>query len=352
MYLFALKIIFAILNKSTQYISFVSITLFLSIFLLIEQGLISYEDKFINSLKGLYPEFVTSSVSTVAKLNLNNKAEVVKEIFVYSEEIMFSYGDYEDISKFMNVRTFDPKYKDELFSTIDIISGCSEGENTVWLSDRLYRNMLQDSAFDKKNLYFLDINDELKKYDICVFSLANDEKWLVTSTQNAKKMAYMPLPTNSIYTDDPKLKSELYNMKKVNNWKKYIDYEDLGAFLLSKQISQSFLFAFFIFLVIFMIITFSSLAKEFEASIFLKKMFGMSLFNTMTLFSIFFFLYVIILLAVVFIEYKLISLIILNILHIELPIDYGQLGIIFMVLVFTGSFLSALVSKKYHRLPL
>ncbi|MCW8837131.1 MAG: hypothetical protein OQK11_00370, partial [Thiovulaceae bacterium] len=188
MYLFAFKIIFAILNKSTQYISFIAITLFFSVFLLIEQGLITYEEKFINSLKGLYPEFVTNSVSTMKYLK-STDSDLVKEIFVYSEEIMFSYGDDEDISKFMNVRTYDLKHKEALFSTIDSNKNCVENENTIWLSNRLYKNMLQDSAFDKKHLYFFNIDDEFQEYDICVFNLANDEKWLVTSTDNAKKMA-------------------------------------------------------------------------------------------------------------------------------------------------------------------
>jgi len=351
MYFFAFKIIFAILNKSTQYISFIAISLFLSVFLLIDQGLVTYEEKFINSLKGLYPEFVTSSASTLDRLR-SEDADVVKEIFVYSEEIMFSYGAYEDISKFMNVRTYDNKHKEALFSTIDADLTCANNENVVWLSDRLYKNMLQDSAFDKKHLYFLDLNDELKEYDVCTFNLANDEKWLVTSTKIAKQMAYMPLPTNSIYTKDLKLKSKLYTMKKVNNWKKYIDYEDLGVFLLSKQASSAFLFAFFIFLAIFMIISFSSLAKEFEAGIFLKKIYGMTLLNTMFLFSMFFFLYVSVLTFVVYIEYKISSFILFDTLGISLSLNNQMLGIIFVVLVLTGSFVSALVSKKYHRLPL
>ncbi|MCW8838419.1 MAG: hypothetical protein OQK11_06935, partial [Thiovulaceae bacterium] len=151
---------------------------------------------------------------------------------------------------------------------------------------------------------------------------------------------------------NPSLKSKLYEMKKVNNWKKYIDYEDLGVFLLSKQVSQSFLLAFFIFLVIFMIITFSSLAKEFEASIFLKKMFGMTLLNTIFLFSMFFLIYVFLLLFFVILEYKLIAMLVFNLLNVELALSMQNILIIFIALVLIGSFISALVSKKYHRLPL
>lgn len=351
MYFFAFKIIFAILNKSTQYISFIAISMFLSVFLLTDQSLITYQEKFINSLKGLYPEFVTNSSSTLKKLR-SEDLDIVKEIFVYSEEIMFSYGGYEDVSKFMNVRTYDSKHKDTLFSTIDTDNTCAESDNIVWLSNRLYKNMLQDSAFDKKHMYFVDINDELKKYDVCTFDLANDEKWLVTSTKNAKQMAYMPLPTNTIYTDDLKLKSKLYDMKKINNWKKYIDYDDLGVFLLAKQVSSSFLFAFFIFLIIFMFITFSSLAKEFEAGIFLKKIYGMTLFKTIILFSLFFFFYVSLLTLIVYLEYELSSLLLLNILGVKLVLSMEKLGTVFIVLVLIGSMISAYVSKKYHRLPL
>jgi len=351
MYLFALKIIFAILNKSTQYISFIAITLFLSVFLLIEQGLITYEEKFINSLKGLYPEFVTNSKSTL-KLLEKEDADIVKEIFVYSEEIMFSYSDDEEISKFMNVRTFNEAYKEVLFSSINIDTNSQADPDTVWLSQRLFDNMSQDSAFDKKHLYFLDLNDEYKAFKVCVFKLANDEKWLVSSTKNAKEMAYMPLPTNTIYTNNPHLKSELYSMKKINNWKKYIDYEDLGVFLLAKQVSKAFLVAFFIFLVIFMIITFSSLAKEFEASIFLKKMFGMDIYNTILLLSIFFFLYVSLLILSVYVQYQMISLVIYKVLEVELMLNLEKLSLIFIALVFIGALMSIFVSKKYHRLPL
>jgi len=351
MYSFAFKIIFAILNKSTQYISFIAITLFLTFFLMIKEGLVTYEDKFINSLKGLYPEFVTTSKSAQKSL-LNTPSDIVKEIFVYSEEIMLSYGDDEDISKFMNVRTFDDKHKDELFSTIDVDKSCVSDDRTIWLSDRLFRNMSQDSLFDKQHLYFMSNDDEYEEYSICVFELANDEKWLVTATSNAKEMAYMPLPVNSIYTSDIKLKNQLYTMKKVNNWKKYIDYEDLGAFLLAKHVSESFLFAFFIFLVIFMIITFSSLAKEFEASIFLKKMFGMNIYDTIILFSMFFILYVVFLLGFVVVEYSLISLVVENTLGVSLSLNMQNMMIIAVSLMLTGTLVSAVVTKKYHRLPL
>ena len=351
MYKFAFKIIFAILNKSTQYISFIAITLFLTFFLMIKEGLITYEDMFINSLKGLYPEFVTTSKSTLESLKYSN-ADIVKEIFVYSEEIMLSYDADEDISKFMNVRTFNAAHKDELFSTIKIIGSCSVDARTIWLSERLFKNMSQDKLFNQKNLYFMSNDDEFKVYNICVFELANDEKWLVTTTSNAKEMAYMPLPLNSIYTKDKVLKEKLYTTKKVNNWKKYIDYEDLGAFLLALHVSESFLFAFFIFLVIFMIITFSSLAKEFEASIFLKKIFGMNIYDTILLFSMFFILYVIFLMSFVVVEYSVFSLILSKVLGISLVLDIRNLFLIAISLMITGIIVSALVTKKYHKLPL
>jgi len=351
MYKFAFKIIFAILNKSTQYISFIAITLFLTFFLMIQEGLVTYEDMFINSLKGLYPEFVTSSKSALASLE-NTPTDIVKEIFVYSEEILLSYDGDEDISKFMNVRTFDAKHKKELFSTIDIRGTCNDDAKTVWLSDRLYKNMSQDTIFDKKHLYFVNNDDEYEEYNICVFELTNDEKWLVTATANAKEMAYMPLPLSSIYTNDKKFKEKLYSTKKINNWKKYIDYEDLGAFLLAQHVSKSFLFAFFIFLVIFMVITFSSLAKEFEASIFLKKMFGMNIYDTIILFSLFFIFYILMLIIFVFVEYTSISLVVANVLGVSLKLNLQNLSIIGISLMFIGVIVSALVSKKYHRLPL
>lgn len=351
MYSFAFRIIFAILNKSTQYISFIAITLFLTFFLMIKEGLVTYEDKFINSLKGLYPEFVTTSKSTLKSLH-STPSDIVKEIFVYSEEILLSYDGEDDISKFMNVRTFDAKHKEELFSTIELNSECRDDAKTIWLSDRLFKNMSQDNSFDEKHLYFVGNDDEYAKYSICVFELANDEKWLVTATLNAKEMAYMPLPINSIYTKDKKLKEKLYEMSKINNWKKYIDYEDLGAFLLAMHVSESFLFAFFIFLVIFMIITFSSLAKEFEASIFLKKMFGMNIYDTILLFSMFFFFYIVALLGFVFLEYFSISFIVSSVLGVELKLDMQNLSIIAISLMFIGIIVSSIVSKKYHKLPL
>ena len=351
MYKFAFKIIFAILNKSTQYISFIAITLFLTFFLLIKEGLLTYEDAFINSLKGLYPEFVTTSKSTIESLK-NTPSDIVKEIFVYSEEIMLSYDGEDDISKFMNVRTFDSKHKNELFSTIKLQGECQENTKTIWLSDRLFQNMSQDKLFDKKSLYFMGNNDEYEQYNICTFKLANDEKWLVTSTQNAKKMAYMPLPLYSIYTKDKKLKTKLYKTKKVNNWKRYIDYDDLGAFLLALHVSESFLFAFFIFLVIFMIITFSSLAKEFESSIFLKKIFGMNIYDTMMLLSLFFVLYVFLFILFVVIEYKLMAWVILKVLGVDLMLDKIYLLYIAISLMFIGSLASIFVTKKYHKLPL
>ncbi len=350
MYKFAFKIILAILNKSTQYISFIAITLFLTFFLMIKEGLITYEDKFINSLKGLYPEFVTTSKSALKALE-GKDVEIVKEIFVYSEEILLSYDGDEDISKFMNIRTYDAKHKGALFSSIDTDETCDANEKTLWLSNRLYNNMAQDNAFDKKHLYFMGNDDEYIEYNFCVFHLANDEKWLVTSTLNAKEMAYMPLPLNTIYTTDKKIKKMLYGMKKVYNWKKYIDYEDLGVFLLAMHVSDVFLLAFFLFLVIFMIITFSSLAKEFEASIFLKKIFGMNIYDTILLLSTFFVTYVVLILVFVLVEHTLLSFALTNVLGTSLSLDTKNLGIIGIFLVLIGIVVSVAVSKKYHRLP-
>lgn len=351
MFPFALRIIFKILNKSTQYISFLAIALFLTLFLLIKESLVIYEEKFINSLKGLYPEYVTNSTSTIEKLK-NENIEIVQEVFVYSEEILFSYNEDDEMAKFMNVRTFDKEQKDILFSTIDVESGCVNKPTTIWLSERLYLNMKQDAIFNGKYLYFIDSDDEYIKYDICTFKLANDEKWLVTSTSNAKNIAYLPLPTNSLYTTDKNLKEELLEISKINNWKKYIDYEDLGIFLLAQHISQGFLVAFFIFLSIFMMITFSSLTKEFELSIFLQKLYGMNFFKTIILFSIFFFLYIVILLFVVFLFYTISTVVTENILNITISLDLYNIFIMFVLLMFVGVSSSFLVVKKYHKLPL
>ena len=352
MYIFALKIIFIILNKSTQYISFIAITLFLTFFLLIKQGLVLYEDEFINSLKGLYPEFITNSISTVKKYQHTKNVEVVKEVFVYSEEIEFSYGDDVDLSKFMNVRTYDKTHKEELFSTLKIEKNCHETQHTVYLSSRLYKNMLQDSAFDKKNIYFINDDGEYKKYDICSFNLTNNEKWLVTSTKNAKEISYLPLATNAFYTKDKTQKDSLYSEKKIHTWKDYIDYDDLGIFLLAKYVSSSFLFAFFIFLIIFMIIAFSSLTKEFEASIFLKKMFGMTKVDTIILYILFFIIYILGVNIMVFLEYGIISFLIENIFHISIVLDILNLLYISTILFTTGIVVSFVVVLKYHRLPL
>ena len=352
MYIFALKIIFSILNKSTQYISFIAITLFLTFFLMIKEGLVIYENEFINSLKGLYPEFVTSSVSSVDKYKNTKGISVVKEVFVYSEEIEFSYGDDVAISKFMNVRTFDKAHKKELFSTLKLEGQCSETSKTIWLSDRLFKNMSQDSAFDKKHIYFMNDDGDYIAYDICSFTLSNDEKWLVTSTKNAKQISYMPLATNVFYTKDVKLKDELYALSKIKNWKEYIDYDDLGIFLLAKHVSSSFLVAFFVFLLSFMVIAFSSLTKEFEASIFLKKMFGMSKFDTVVLYILFFIIYIVVLNGFVLVEYGVLSFAIESILHISLALDVINLSLISAILLVVGIFVSILVTLKYHRLPL
>ncbi len=352
MYLFALKIIFAILNKSTQYISFIAITFFLTFFLITKQGLVIYETEFINSLKGLYPEFITNSSSIVKTYKNSTEVDVVKEIFVYSEEIQFSYGDELDVSKFMNVRSYDEKHKKELFSTLTLEKGCVSTDETIWISNRLYQNMLQDTLFDKKHIYFINNDDEYQKYQICTFELSNNEKWLVTSTENAKNIAYMPLASNALYVKEKSLKTLFYNNSKINSWKEYIDYDDLGIFLLAKEVSFSFLMAFFIFLITFMIIIFSSLAKEFEASIFLKKMFGMDRKNTIFLYTIFFIIYTIALFIVVVIEYQLISFLIYKVLSINISLDVVYLSLIALVLLITGFLVSFFVTLKYHRLPL
>ncbi|SFV75288.1 hypothetical protein MNB_SM-3-16 [hydrothermal vent metagenome] len=352
MYLFALKIIFAILNKSTQYISFIAITLFFTSFLLIKQGLVVYEDKFINSLKGLYPEFVTSSLSMVKKYQNKKDIDIAKEIFVYSQEIGFSYGDGVDVTKFMNVRTFDSKHKKELFTTLTLEKGCKEQNNTIYLSDRLYENMIKDGTFDKKHLYFIDENEEYIPYNICKFSLANDEKWLVTSTKNGKNMAYMPRATNVLYTTNPQEKKLLYQEKKIHTWKDYIDYDDLGIFLLAQHIASIFLIAFFLFLAIFMIIVFSSLTKEFEASIFLKKIFGMSQLDTIFLYILFFIIYIGGIDIFVFLEYQGLAFLIEYFLGVYLAFDILYLGYISLALLVLGVIVSVLVVRKYHRLPL
>ena len=352
MYIFALKIIFAILNKSTQYISFIAITLFLTFFLITKQGLVIYEDEFINSLKGLYPEFITNSVSMVKKYKDSKDVEVVKEIFVYSEEIQFSYGDDLDVSKFMNVRTYDKAHREELFSTLTLDGTCDVKEDTLWISNRLYQNMLQDSSFDKKHLYFVNNDDEYQQFSICTFELTNNEKWLVTSTKNASQMAYMPLASNALYVKDKKLKKKLYKESKINSWKEYIDYDDLGIFLLAKHVSTSFLVAFFIFLISFMIIAFSSLAKEFEASIFLQKIFGMNKQNTIFLYILFFIIYIFFLGATVILEYNIITFLIYKILSITIILDILNLALISLLLLITGIFVSTFITLKYHRLPL
>jgi len=250
MFSFSFKVIFAILNKPTQYISFFAISLFITLFILVKDGLIMYEDIFINSLKGLYPEFVTNSKSTTKKYEVLEGVSVSKEIFVYSQEIAFSYDGEVDISKFMNVRTYDYQYKQKLFDTL-VTKQCKETQNTIWLSSRLYNNMCQDSVFDKQHIYFKDEDDNYKAYPVCVFDLKNNEKWLLLSTQTAKQIAYMPFAKKVIYTKDKQIKQQLHNTDKINTWKEYIDYDDLGVFLLAKEVSSTFLLTFFVFLLTF-----------------------------------------------------------------------------------------------------
>jgi len=354
-YYFALKIIFLILNKATQYISFVAITLFITFFLLIQQGLLIYEDIFINSLKGLYPEFITGSTELSKKLkgkysksNLNIK----EEIFVHSEEIEFSYDGKDDITKFMNVRTYNSEYKSKLFDTLKISQKCDEKPNTIWLSSRLYNNMNQDNKFSQDKLFFKDEDDNYIQYPICVFELGNSEKWLLTSTKNAKNIEYMPFTKNIIYTDDTNIKNELYEMKELKNWKNYIDYDDLGLFLLAKNISSTFLATFFIFLITFMIISFSSLAKEFSISIFLTKLYGLNLYRSIVLYTFFFCIYTLAIAFSVVLEYNLIVYLIGTVTSFSIDFNVDIFISILEILVLIGFFVSLFISKKYHRLPL
>ena len=352
-YYFALKIIFVILNKTTQYISFFSITLFVTFFLLIKQGLFVYEDIFINSLKGLYPEFITSSssISKQLKTKYTDKIDIRDEIFVHSEEIGFSYEGEDTITKFMNVRTYDEKYKDKLFSTLNL-NRCKETPQTIWLSSRLYDNMSEDNSFDKKYLYFIDEDENYHKYPICVFELSNNEKWLLLSTKTAKNIAYMPFTKHIIYTKDKQIKEQLYSMKDINNWKKYIDYDDLGIFLLAKEISSTFLTSFFIFLIVFMTIAFSSLVKEFEASIFLTKLYGLNIYRTVVLYSVFFAIYTLAIGLFVFLEYNLITYFINIVVNFSLNLDIGLFVQVIQILFGIGVVSSIIMAIKYHRLPL
>ena len=352
MFSFSFKVIFAILNKPTQYISFFAISLFITLFILVKDGLIMYEDIFINSLKGLYPEFVTNSKSTTKKYEVLEGVSVSKEIFVYSQEIAFSYDGEVDISKFMNVRTYDIKKKKILFDSIDYDKSCKEDDRTLWVSNRLYDTMSQDSDFNKKSIYFVDNEDEYREYNICRFNLANDEKWMITSTSIAKDIAYFPFVSSVFYVDNKDIKDRLYNDKKVNNWKKYIDYDDYGIFLLSSEVSSSFLITFFIFLITFMIIAFSSLGKEFESAIFLFKLFGMDLINTMFTYLMFFIIYTMLLFVVVLFEYNVILAIINSTLSLQLEINFNIISIIALLLFAISLVLSVLIPKKYHRMPL
>ncbi|MEA2049165.1 MAG: hypothetical protein U9O56_00305 [Campylobacterota bacterium] len=353
-YYFALKIILVILNKSTQYISFVSITLFITFFLIIKQGLFIYEDIFINSLKGLYPEFITSSTKISKELSAKYKDKITikNEVFVHSEEVEFSYDGDKDITKFMNVRTYDDNYKEDLFSTLKISQECKESKQTVWLSSRLYNNFVQDTNFDKKTIYFKNEDDEYNPYPICVFELDNNEKWLLVSNEGSVDIAYLPFAKKVIYTDDKLIKENLYGSHSIDNWKKYIDYDDLGVFLLAKEVSSTFLTTFFIFLLTFMIIAFSSLAKEFEASIFLTKLYGLNIYRTIVLYTFFFILYTIAISFVVLLEYNLISYLIQVITDFNLMLDFSLFSNILYLLILIGFIVSVLISIKYHRLPL
>ncbi|MEA2017288.1 MAG: hypothetical protein U9N59_02470 [Campylobacterota bacterium] len=351
-YYFALKIIALILNKATQYISFISITFFITFFLIIKQGLFIYEDLFINSLKGLYPEFITSS-SSVSKVVQNNYGSSIKnEIFVHSEEVEFSYDGAEDITKYMNVRTYDTQYKKQLFSTLKIDGSCNETEKTIWLSSRLYDNMLQDSTFDKKTIFFKDEDDNYHNYPICTFELDNNEKWLLASISTTKNIAYMPFTKYVVYTYDKDVKEKLYELSGLNNWKKYIDYDDLGVFLLAKNISATFLATFFIFLISFMVIAFSSLAKEFESSVFLTKLYGLNIYRTVVLYTFFFLIYTLAIAIFVFLEYSVIVYLIEYVSGFGISLDTILFFDILKILVGIGFFVSLFISIRYHRLPL
>ncbi len=354
-YYFALKIIFLILNKATQYISFISITLFITFFLFIKQGLFIYEEIFINSLKGLYPEFITGSTSLSKTINdkySKSNLDIKEEIFVHSEEIEFSYDGEDDITKFMNVRTYDSEYKTKLFNTLKITQTCNEQDNTIWMSSRLFNNMSQDNLFSKNSIFFRDEDDNYIKYPICVFQLDNSEKWLLTSTQNSKEIAYMPFVKNVVYTQDSDIKDELYKINDLNNWKQYIDYDDLGLFLLAQNISGTFLTTFFIFLITFMVIAFSSLAKEFSISIFLTKLYGLNIYRSIILYTFFFFIYTLAIAGFVLIEYSLISYIIELTTMLSIPLDITIFVTILEILAVIGFCVSIFISVKYHRLPL
>lgn len=354
-YYFALKIILTILNKLTQYISFISITLFITLFLIIKQGLFIYEDVFINSLKGLYPEFITSSSSTVKDIEtkyIKGEINVENEVFVHSEEIEFSYDSWDDMTKYMNVRTYSEKYKEKLFSTIEGQGTCKESEKTIWMSSRLFDNMAQDTKFNKKSIFFRDEDDNYIEYEICKFKLDNNEKWLLLSTQTAKEIAYLPFTKYVLYTDNRDIKEKLHKESELNNWREYIDYDDLGLFLLAKEVSALFLSTFFIFLLSFMVITFSSLAKEFEASLFLIKIYGFNRYKTITLYTLFFLIYTICISVFVYVEYQIITYLVALITNFYMEFNFLLFSQIIQILITIGFFVSLFITIKYHRLPL
>ena len=251
----------------------------------------------------------------------------------------------------MNVRTFNDRYKEKLFDTLDLRE-CKADNKTIWLSSRLYDNMVQDSEFDKHTLYFKNDDDEYLKYNVCVFNLTNNEKWLITSNTTAKDIAYFPDKKYVLYIDDKKLKKDIYKNKHINNWKEYIDYDDLGVFLLASNVSNTFLSTFFIFLMIFMIIAFSSLAKEFAASIFLTKLYGLNKYRTVVLYTFFFILYTIAIAISVFVEYSIISMLIYQVSGVDIVLNYEIFYLILKLLVGIGFVVSVIMMFKYHRLPL
>jgi hypothetical protein len=101
-----------------------------------------------------------------------------------------------------------------------------------------------------------------------------------------------------------------------------------------------------------MIIAFSSLAKEFQSSIFLQKLFGMNIYQTIFFFSLFFFLYILILFIFVWVEYHIIYYILYKIIGVELILNYSLFFLSMFSLFLLGLLVSIAVTKKYHRLPL
>jgi hypothetical protein len=322
---------------------------------MIKQGLFLYEDIFINSLKGLYPEFITGSTSLAKSLNEKyNKDQITikNEIFVHSEEVAFSYDSEEEITKFMNVRTYDNQYKSKLFNTLNIVEKCYETKKTIWISSRLYDNMVQDSVFNKKSLFFKDEDDNYVEYPVCKFQLDNNEKWILTSTKAAKEIAYMPFTKKVIYTDNKDIKTQLYDIKELNNWKQYIDYDDLGVFLLAKEVSATFLTTFFIFLLTFMIIAFSSLVKEFQSAIFLTKLYGLNIYRTVLLYTLFFVIYTFAIAVFVYLEYSIFTYIITLVSNFSIGLNMMLFQEILEILIVIGFVVSLVMTIRYHRLPL